>query len=77
MKAWVLHGINDLRFEDVPKPVLKKGEVLVKVMCAGVCSSDIQRVYVSGAYHYPIILGHEFSGITEDGRRVGVFPLLP
>jgi L-iditol 2-dehydrogenase len=30
-----------------------------------------------GAYHYPIILGHEFAGITEDGRRVGAFPLIP
>jgi L-iditol 2-dehydrogenase len=77
MKAWVLHGINDLRLEDVPKPVPKHGDVLVAVKCAGICSSDVQRVFVSGAYHYPIILGHEFSGVTEDGRRVGVFPLLP
>jgi L-iditol 2-dehydrogenase len=77
MKAWVLHGINDLRFENVPKPVPKDNEVLVKVQCVGVCSSDISRVYLTGAYHYPIILGHEFCGTTENGRRVGVFPLLP
>jgi L-iditol 2-dehydrogenase len=34
-------------------------------------------VFTAGAYHYPIIIGHEFSGVTGDGRRVGVFPLLP
>jgi L-iditol 2-dehydrogenase len=87
MKAWVLHGINDLRYEDVSKPQIKSGEVLVKVQWTGICSSDIARVFVSGAYHYPIILCHEFSGIVEEvndksnsnwvGKRVGVFPLLP
>jgi len=77
MKAWVLRGINDLRLEDTPAPIPKNGETLVQVKAAGICSSDIERVYNTGAYHYPIILGHEFSGVTENGRRVGVFPLLP
>jgi L-iditol 2-dehydrogenase len=77
MKAWVLHGINDLRLSDVTEPTPKRGEVRIRVKAAGICSSDISRVYGEGAYHYPIILGHEFCGTTEDGRRVGVFPLLP
>jgi L-iditol 2-dehydrogenase len=77
MKAWVLHGINDFRINDVAVPTPKSGEVLVQVKAAGICSSDISRVYAEGAYHYPIILGHEFSGVTQGGRRVGVFPLLP
>ncbi|WP_041272508.1 galactitol-1-phosphate 5-dehydrogenase [Desulfitobacterium hafniense] len=87
MKAWVLHNIDDLRLSEVKLPVLSRGEVLVRVKCAGICSSDVQRVFVSGAYHYPIILGHEFSGIVEKaysdaeaswiGKRVGVYPLLP
>ncbi|MDR1571348.1 MAG: galactitol-1-phosphate 5-dehydrogenase [Clostridiales Family XIII bacterium] len=87
MKAWVLRGVGDLGFEDVPAPALKPGEALVRVESAGVCSSDIQRVFAGGAYHYPIILGHEFSGVVEAthdagdsrwiGRRVGAFPLLP
>jgi L-iditol 2-dehydrogenase len=77
MKAWVLHNKDDIRFEDVPKPTPESGEVLVKVKCAGICSSDISRVFSTGAHHYPLILGHEFSGETEDGRRVVVFPLIP
>lgn len=77
MKAWVLHGIKDLRQENVPVPRPGKGEALIQVKAAGICSSDIQRVYNTGAYHYPIILGHEFAGVTQDGRRVGIFPLLP
>ena len=77
MRAWVLHGINNYRLCDVPIPIAKDGEILVKVKAAGICSSDIARVYSTGAYHYPIIPGHEFSGETADGRRVGVFPLIP
>lgn len=77
MKAWVLQGNNDIRQNEAPMPTPKEGEVLVRVKAAGICASDISRVYENGAYYYPIILGHEFSGVTEDGRRVGVFPLLP
>lgn len=77
MNAWLLHGLNHLQLEQAAKPLAKNGEVLVQVRAAGICSSDIQRVFVNGAYHYPIILGHEFAGITDDGQRVGVFPLLP
>ncbi len=87
MKAWMLHGINDLRFETVEKPELKEGEVLVKVLATSVCGSDIPRIYKNGTYSFPLIPGHEFSGVVEEtgpgpgrgwsGKRVGVFPLIP
>lgn len=87
MKAYVLHGIQDLRYEEVKEPVLKSGEVLVEVMAAGICGSDIPRIFVNGTYHFPTIPGHEFAGrvckVYDDsnrfwiGKRVGVFPLIP
>lgn len=77
MNAWVLCGINNLQLKEISCPEPREGEVLVQVKAAGICSSDISRVYKNGAYHYPMILGHEFSGVTQDGRRVGVFPLIP
>ena len=78
MKAAVLYNINDLRYESVPDPVPEKGETLIKIMAAGICGSDISRVFDKGAYHYPIILGHEFAGIDEKtGRKAVIFPLLP
>ncbi|GHU18426.1 hypothetical protein FACS189475_03870 [Betaproteobacteria bacterium] len=87
MIAWVLHNIDDLRYEDIPVPILKPGEALVRVQCAGICSSDISRIFTAGTYRYPLVPGHEFSGIVEDvrdgrhsswiGKRVGVFPLIP
>jgi L-iditol 2-dehydrogenase len=87
MMAWVLRGIDDLRFEDVPIPKINAGEALIKIKSVGVCSSDLPRIFTTGAYRYPIILGHEFSGTVDAvhdekdtawvGKRVAVFPLLP
>lgn len=87
MKAYVLHGVNDLRYEDVPIPECPKGWVIVQVKAAGICSSDIARVFTKGTYHFPTIPGHEFSGVVYSvvdeelkswvGKRVGIFPLIP
>ena len=78
MKAAVLYGINDLRCENVPDPTAKEGETLIKIMAAGICGSDVSRVFDKGAYHYPIIIGHEFAGVNEKtGKKAVIFPLLP
>ncbi|MDD7739014.1 MAG: galactitol-1-phosphate 5-dehydrogenase [Fusicatenibacter sp.] len=87
MKAYQLRGIGDLVREETEKPALKPGWVLVQVKAAGICSSDIPRIFQNGTYHFPTIPGHEFSGIVVEtadpqdrellGKRVGVFPLIP
>ncbi len=86
MNAAVLRSIGDLRYERVPKPERRPGEVLIRVMACGVCGSDIPRVYEKGTYRFPTIPGHEFSGLIVEtdeehkelvGRRAAVFPLIP
>lgn len=87
MKALVLHGVGDLRYEEVDVPTLKEGTVLLKIKACGICSSDIPRIFVNGTYHFPTIPGHEFSGqivaigdnVDESllGRKSCVFPMLP
>ena len=78
MKAWVLRKIKDIRYEECQIPAPAQGEVLVRVKAAGICGSDIPRIYETGAHRMPLIPGHEFSGIAEEtGKRVGVFPLIP
>jgi len=62
LKAAVLHAKRDLRYEDYPDPVLKEGEVLIRVRAAGICGSDLPRVLGDGAHFFPVVLGHEFSG---------------
>ena len=87
MKAYVLEGINQLIYKEVPKPLLSEDYVLVEVQASGICNSDIARVFTTGTYHFPTIPGHEFSGKVVEaydeqgaswiGKRVGVFPLIP
>ena len=83
MKCANLHGINDLRYEEIQKPACGEDEVLVQVVNCGICGSDIPRVYTKGTYSFPLVIGHEFSGkVVMDpaneltGKKVAVFPLL-
>lgn len=84
MKALALYGIGDLRYEETPIPKRNDDEVLLKVRAVGICGSDIPRVFDKGTYHFPTIIGHEFSGeiVEADdnsliGKRASVFPLIP
>ena len=87
MKAWTLYNIGDIRLGETEKPAPKAGQALVRVTAAGICGSDIPRIYQTGAHRHPLIPGHEFSGIVEAvgegtapawiGKRVGIFPLIP
>lgn len=87
MKAGVVHAREDLRYEDIERPVPKKGEVLVKVKYTGICGSDIPRVNGDACHFFPNVLGHEFSGVIEEvgegvtkvkpGTRVAGVPLVP
>ena len=62
MNAWVLHGANNLRYEEREMPEIQEGDVLLRVEAAGICGSDIPRVYDTGAHVHPLIPGHEFAG---------------
>src|SRR5690606_9369522 len=66
MRAAVLHGVNDLRVEEVPMPTPGPGEVLVRVAVCGVCGSAATE-YSRGPVLtvMPVTLGHEFVGTVE------------
>lgn len=61
---------------DIPKPALN--EVLIKVKACGICGTDLHAYYGEHPFiSYPIVPGHEFSGIVEKtGEHVVVEPLL-
>ena len=87
MKALVLESNARLAFREVPAPARPDpGWALVRIAAAGVCGSDLHRAFEGGAYHTPLIMGHEMAGTIEEpaaagtlarGTRVVVFPLLP
>ena len=87
MRAVRLYAPGDVRCVEVDIPAIEKvNDVIVKVKSCGVCGSDIPKVMVKGAYHYPITIGHEFAGkvisVGSDvksllpGDRITVMPLL-
>jgi threonine dehydrogenase-like Zn-dependent dehydrogenase len=50
---------------DIPIPEAPQGEALVRVLCAGICNTDLELL--RGYYPYTGILGHEFVGVVEQG----------
>lgn len=73
MKAFYFD--NSLKYKDVLKPELKKGESIVKVNLTGVCRTDLELM--KGYMGFKGVLGHECVGVVEDsednnllGRRV-------
>lgn len=87
MKAGVVHAKNDIRFEDIEKPVAEPGKVVIKVKYTGICGSDVPRVNGDACHYFPNVLGHEFSGVVDEvgkgvtrlkkGDRVAGVPLVP
>ncbi|QDU46281.1 2-deoxy-scyllo-inosamine dehydrogenase [Symmachiella dynata] len=55
--------------ENIPQPVCRENEVLVRVLLAGLCETDLQLVQGYMGFHG--ILGHEFVGVAETGRFAG------
>lgn len=87
MKAGVVHAKNDIRYEEIDKPVAEPGKVVIKVKYTGICGSDVPRVNADACHFFPNVLGHEFSGTVEEvgegvtslkpGDRVAGVPLVP
>jgi L-iditol 2-dehydrogenase len=69
MLAAVYHGPNDIRVETVSRPVIGAGELLVKVLSASICGTDLRifhgnhRMYSPGTIRIP---GHEVVGTIEE-----------
>lgn len=78
MKAAVVHGNLDIRVEDVEKPRIGDGDVLVRVRACGICGTDVHH-YKVGAHPETAlllpsggrILGHAWVGeVAEVGHNV-------
>ena len=81
MKVVRLHGIGDLRLHDEPDPTPGPSETLLRVTAVGLCGSDLHWLTEAGIgdarLARPLVLGHEFAGMTADGERVAVDPAVP
>ncbi len=77
MRALVLTDYKTLVLQDVSKPIPSPDEVLVRVVSAGICGSDIHGFDGrTGRRVPPLIMGHEAAGvITEIGANVAHWQL--
>lgn len=87
MKALVVTDKHKMDLQDITKPTIQPGKVLIKVAYCGICGSDLPRYFEGGVHAFPQVLGHEFSGTVEEigegatsvtvGEKVAVAPLVP
>ncbi len=61
---------------DVPEPDPAPGDVLVQVRAAGICGSELHGALRPGFRKPPLIMGHEFAGISAAGEAVVINPIL-
>jgi threonine dehydrogenase-like Zn-dependent dehydrogenase len=69
MRAAHLDGSTVTVQNNYPKPEPPDGEVLVRVLRAGICETDLQLM--QGYMGFRGVLGHEFVGIAESGPLAG------
>ena len=69
MHALVYTGTNKIDFREEKNPIAKPGESLIKVKASGICGSDMHAFHGNDERRIPpLILGHEVSGTSLDGK---------
>jgi threonine dehydrogenase-like Zn-dependent dehydrogenase len=67
MKALVCTKPGELKYADIPDPVMKPGYAIVRIRNMGVCGTDLHAFEgTQPFFQYPRILGHELSGELVD-----------
>ncbi len=84
MKAMILKKITDLKTNkepleliDMPKPMPKEDEILIKVSVCGVCHTELDEIEGrTPPPNFPIVLGHQVVGkIVEKGKNTHKYRL--
>lgn len=67
MRATVLYGKKDVRFEDVPQPKIEKPtDAIIRLPITCVCGSDLWSYRGIQAVKEPTPMGHEYCGYVEE-----------
>ena len=77
-RAVRLHGVMDLRLEEIELPEIKDGEILACIISDSICMSSYKAASQGAAHkrvpddvaENPVIIGHEFCGkIVKVGAK--------
>ena len=88
MRQVELTGIKNFECREVEQPAIGPGQAKIAVKAIGICGSDIHAYYGEHPFmDFPIVLGHECTGIIEEisgentklkkGDRVSVLQKTP
>ncbi len=67
MRATILHGPRDVRFEERPDPtIIEPTDAILRISAACVCGSDLWPYRGIDAPGQPTAMGHEYCGIVEE-----------
>jgi L-iditol 2-dehydrogenase len=73
MLAAVYRGRGDVRVEELARPEIGPGELLVRLACCGVCWTDLKKID-HATVPPPRVFGHEMAGtVVAAGAGVGRF----
>src|SRR5450759_563389 len=86
MRAFTITAPNQGEVREIPMPVPGPGEAVLKVAYCGICGTDYHIYQGDFLSPYPLVNGHEFSGVIsalgdrvdgwQEGDRVAVDPTL-
>jgi threonine dehydrogenase-like Zn-dependent dehydrogenase len=67
MLAAVLHDVQNMTLEELPRPEPGEGEAVVAVQACGICQTDY-CAFTGKRMNWPkeTVLGHEFSGVIAE-----------
>ena len=72
MQALVYTDTEKLEYKKFQDPSLVDGESIIKVSASGICGSDMHAYHGKDERRIPpLILGHEVSGVIEEGSEKG------
>lgn len=72
MRVAMYYSNRDIRIEEMPKPKIGAGELLIRVEASGICGSDVMEWYRIN--RTPLVLGHEIAGrVEEAGEGVKIY----
>lgn len=88
MRAAIWQGPRTMTVEEIPRPEVAVGEIVLRVGFVGICGSELSGYLgLNSLRRPPLIMGHEFSGTIVEvgpdagdfqvGERVTVNPMVP
>jgi threonine dehydrogenase-like Zn-dependent dehydrogenase len=76
VRALVYTAPSVVEVLDVAEPQAAEGEVVLDVAAVGICGSELHGIQTPGFRTPPLVMGHELAGVTPEGERVTVNPMV-